>query len=314
MGLNDPLRGITGTVAFDNDPISTEMGDHWQESDLQDYFSQKGYLGDSVLGVNERANLDYTPEWTSWSSDFAEPMKASYFGPDPSTQPVKPKTKVTDPIKDPIITDPRDDPTTKKKPTWGPAFDTFSEQFKRPAAADAPYPDVPVYRGPDRPEFTDFTHDKFQAPTLEEARRDPGFEFRMKEGLRALENSGAAKGMSRSGQQAKGLMGWAGDLADTTYGNVYGRAKDVYGMNYGLAKDIHQDQRRNLVDAYGMERQEARDVFAPKMQAWPMQYQMAGLDRDQEYDRAWQEYENRKRLFDEKRDIRTSGITGLMGF
>ena len=85
MGLNDPLRGITGTVAFDNDPISTEMGDQWQESDLQDYFSQKGYLGDSVLGVNERANLDYTPPQTSWSRDFAEPMKASYFGPDPST-------------------------------------------------------------------------------------------------------------------------------------------------------------------------------------------------------------------------------------
>jgi len=309
MGLNDPLRGITGTTAFDNDPISTEMGDQWQESDLQDYFSQKSYLGDSVLGVNERANLDYTPEWTSWSSDFAEPIK------DPSPHPLlNPKTKGPGSETEPIIPDPPDGPPPKKKPTWGPAFDTFSEQFQRPAAADAPYPDVPVYRGPDRPEFTDFTHDKFQAPTLEEARRDPGFEFRMKEGLRALENSGAAKGMSRSGQQAKGLMGWAGDLADTTYGKVYGRSKDVYGMNYGLAKDIHDDQRRNLVDAYGMERQEARDVFEPKMQAWPMQYQMAGLDRDQEYDRAWQEYENRKRLFDEKRDIRTSGITGLMGF
>ena len=57
-----------------------------------------------------------------------------------------------------------------------------------------------------------------------------------------------------------------------------------------------------------------RDRFAPLMTQYDKQYYSTMQDRDQEYDRAWQEYENRKRLFDEKRDIRTSGITGLMGF
>jgi len=49
------------------------------------------------------------------------------------------------------------------------------------------------------------------------------------------------------------------------------------------------------------------------MTAWPYQYQMAGLDRDQEYDRSWEEYLHEKQRFEEARDLKSSTLAGLMG-
>ena len=60
-----------------------------------------------------------------------------------------------------------------------------------------------------------FSMDKFQA--------DPGYAFRLAEGQKALERSGAAKGMSLSGAQQKALTAYGQGIGAQEYNAAYGR-------------------------------------------------------------------------------------------
>ena len=53
--------------------------------------------------------------------------------------------------------------------------------------------------------------------------QDPGYAFRLAEGQKALERSGAAKGMTLSGAQAKALNSYGQGMASQEYGNAYNR-------------------------------------------------------------------------------------------
>lgn len=52
---------------------------------------------------------------------------------------------------------------------------------------------------------------------------DPGYQFRLSEGQKALERSGAAKGMSLSGGQLKALTNYNQGAASQEYGQAYNR-------------------------------------------------------------------------------------------
>lgn len=61
----------------------------------------------------------------------------------------------------------------------------------------------------------DFTASDFQA--------DPGYDFRMKEGMKALERSAAARGSLGSGGTLKALTRYGQDYASNEYQNAYNR-------------------------------------------------------------------------------------------
>jgi hypothetical protein len=52
---------------------------------------------------------------------------------------------------------------------------------------------------------------------------DPGYGFRMSEGMKALERSSAARGGLLSGTTLKGIQRFGQDLASNEYGNAYNR-------------------------------------------------------------------------------------------
>lgn len=87
------------------------------------------------------------------------------------------------------------------------------------------------------PEFS------FTPPSQEEALQDPGYQFALGEGLRALQGSAAARGTLRTGGTLRDLMDYGQQAATQRYG-------DVYGRQYQLA----------------------RDEFAPKYGAWQTRY------------------------------------------
>jgi hypothetical protein len=60
-----------------------------------------------------------------------------------------------------------------------------------------------------------FGADDFQA--------DPGYQFRLSEGLKALDKTAAARGGLISGQALKAASGYAGDQASAEYQNAYNR-------------------------------------------------------------------------------------------
>lgn len=82
-----------------------------------------------------------------------------------------------------------------------------------------------------------FSYGDFAMPTAETMQQDPGYQFRLNQGMNALQNAAAAKGSLRTGGAFKALMGYGQDMASQEYGNAYGRARDVYGVNRGNAAE-----------------------------------------------------------------------------
>jgi hypothetical protein len=64
---------------------------------------------------------------------------------------------------------------------------------------------------------------RYQPFDMEQFQQDPGYAFRMKEGLRALENTAAARGGLLSGNAMRGLTRYGQGLASEEFGNAFNR-------------------------------------------------------------------------------------------
>lgn len=62
---------------------------------------------------------------------------------------------------------------------------------------------------------------------------DPGFKFRMQEGINALDASAAARGRLLSGAQDKAITRYGQNFASNEYGNAYARQVGEYNMEAG---------------------------------------------------------------------------------
>lgn len=83
---------------------------------------------------------------------------------------------------------------------------------------------------------------------------DPGYQFRINEGLRAIENSAFAKGVGMSGGAARGILKYSQDYASNEYTNVYNRIANIAG--YGQvasqnASNIYSQYSQGAAGAAG---------------------------------------------------------------
>ena len=72
----------------------------------------------------------------------------------------------------------------------------------------------------------------FQSPTNVTEQNDPGYQFRLAQGQKALEASAAARGGLLTGGTSKAINDYAQNSASNEYGNVYNRALQNYQTNY----------------------------------------------------------------------------------
>jgi hypothetical protein len=90
--------------------------------------------------------------------------------------------------------------------------------FNRQVELQAPFREAGVNALPELIEasrYTPFSMDQFQ--------QDPGYAFRMREGLKALDRSAAARGGLLSGNQLRGVTQFGQDLASQEYTNAFNR-------------------------------------------------------------------------------------------
>lgn len=85
-----------------------------------------------------------------------------------------------------------------------------------------------------------FSYGPFSAPTADQAAQTPGYQFTQQQGLKAVQNSAAARGLGTSGAALKGAASYATGLADSTYNDVFNRALSTYNSNYGTAQSNFQ--------------------------------------------------------------------------
>jgi hypothetical protein len=76
-----------------------------------------------------------------------------------------------------------------------------------------------------------FLKTPFSAPTLEDARNSPGYQFELETGANAIDQNAAATGTLNSGNTGVALQKFGTGLADTTYGDLYNRALQTYNTN-----------------------------------------------------------------------------------
>jgi hypothetical protein len=95
-------------------------------------------------------------------------------------------------------------------------------------------------------QFTPFSADKFQA--------DPGYAFRLSEGMKGLERTAAARGGLLSGATLKGAQRFGQDLASQEYQNAYNRYNTDYNMRLGPLQTLAgygQGATNNLTNTTG---------------------------------------------------------------
>jgi hypothetical protein len=68
-------------------------------------------------------------------------------------------------------------------------------------------------------------------------RADPGYQFAFNEGQRAVDSSGAARGLNLSGAQLKGLTKYGQGMADQGYNNWFNRNMNLANYGRGIAGD-----------------------------------------------------------------------------
>jgi hypothetical protein len=85
---------------------------------------------------------------------------------------------------------------------------------------------------------------------MSDLEQDPGYQFRLEQGQRALDNSVAARGMNLSGAQLKGAAKYNSGMASQEYGNAYQRYMDRYNTLGGMA-DIGYKANNRLADFAG---------------------------------------------------------------
>lgn len=133
---------------------------------------------------------------------------------------------------------------------------------------------VPVFDAPE------FVYDKqFHAPDQAALEADPGYQFRLSQGEKALQGSAAAKGVLRTGGTLKDILGYGQQFASQEYSNVFDRALTEFGTNYGTARDMF-DRRY----------QGAKDEFAPKLFEWQTLTSAEQNSKNMGWDQLWKKW------------------------
>ena len=93
----------------------------------------------------------------------------------------------------------------------------------------------------------------YQPFGMEQFQADPGYQFRMSEGIKALERSAAARGLLSSGPTLKGITQYGQNLASSEYENAFSRyltqreaAMDPYRYLTGVGQAAAAGQAANV--------------------------------------------------------------------
>lgn len=92
----------------------------------------------------------------------------------------------------------------------------------------------------------------FQAPTAEQARQTPGYQFQLQQGLDAMQNSAAGRGGLLSGRTLADLNNYAQGTADSSYNDTFNRSLTQYQQAYQAFQQNQANTYQRLMGATGI--------------------------------------------------------------
>lgn len=156
---------------------------------------------------------------------------------------------VWDWVNDPFGNQAPKDAIEAQKQYTNEANDALGLAYNDQKAMLQPYGDAGL-RGLAGMEDADFKRDF----TAADFQKDPGYDFRMSEGLKAIERSAAARGGLNSGATMKALTKYNQDFASNEYNNAYNRFNADRDRRFGRLSSlagIGQNATGQLVAARG---------------------------------------------------------------
>ena len=112
--------------------------------------------------------------------------------------------------------------------------------------------------------------------------KDPGYQFRMDEGVKALDKSAAARGRLLSGAQQKGVTEYAQGVASQEYANAYAREADKLARRYNILSNLSgggQASAAGQAQTTGQLAQTSGNIMANTGRAMNVGMQQAGTAR-----------------------------------
>lgn len=94
--------------------------------------------------------------------------------------------------------------------------------------------------------------EQFQAPTLEQAQQNPGYQFALDQGVSALDKSAAARGDVFSGTQGMALQKYGQDLGEKNYQQVYNNAMQEYLNRFNIFNSNQSNEYNRLMGTTGV--------------------------------------------------------------
>jgi hypothetical protein len=163
---------------------------------------------------------------------------------------------------------------------------------RSPFTGQLNYPqfNAPQFNAPAPFSYDPFSYESFSAPTIEQAQKEPGFEYAMQQGLKALENSRAYQGTYRSGATIKGLNDYARNMANQNYDRVYERSADMYDRNRANAFGTYSTNRNNAAEDYSRNYGISRDVFDRNYQGAKDTYSGQAREAELNFGNQWDQY------------------------
>lgn len=145
---------------------------------------------------------------------------------------------------------------------------------------------------PTPPKPPAFSYADFKAPTLEEASKQPGYQFGLQQGEQALQQSRAAQGLLRTGGTLKDILDYGRSAATQNYSNVLNQDLGIYNTN-----------RAGAVQAYNTNyKTQYEDQYTPQLLKYQTESASGQHEIDAENNRAWQQYLNDQDVFYKNQD------------
>lgn len=161
-------------------------------------------------------------------------------------------------------------------------------------------PQLPEFRPPAYNTPPAFTYDKFSAPTLEQAKAEPGYAFAAGEGERALQQSAAAKGLLNGGGTLKDILSWGNRFAEQNYGNVFDRSLKAHETGFNDAAGSYaMNVQSQYNQPYEYAYRSAMDTFQPSLLGYSTNAAANQRGNELAYSNAWDRF---IQMYQQKRD------------
>ena len=112
--------------------------------------------------------------------------------------------------------------------------------------------------------------------------KDPGYQFRMQEGVEALDASASARGRLLSGAQQKSLTKYGQDVGSQEYANAYARESNKLAKRYNILSSLSaggQASAAGQAQSAGQLAESAGNIMATTGRAQNVGIQQAGAAR-----------------------------------